>query len=45
LLSNLAKHQSIICNKLPSRHNYTPFPKLAPITPRKIFLQNFSVKG
>ena len=32
LLSNLAKHQSMICNKLSYRHGYTSFLELASIT-------------
>jgi hypothetical protein len=45
LLSDLAKHQSMVGNKLPSRHNYTACSKLGPITPQKFFLQNFSAKA
>jgi hypothetical protein len=30
LLSNLAEHQSMIGNELPSRHSYTPFSELVP---------------
>jgi hypothetical protein len=45
LLSDLAKHQSMVGNKLPSRHNYTACSKLGPITPQRFFLQNFSAKA
>ena len=39
LLSYLAKHQSMICNKLPSRHTHTAFPKLG-----SVILQKFLFK-